>query len=133
MKWKITQRRDAEEGGILSAKEESKTSHVNQAYDQFIAKNDKKILAETLACQSKTKNVNKGVVDQYHIVFTFISIVTETPKQTWVNRFKRVGPDPLNRPTLNEWVDRTKPFLQGGASFKTKEDIDINGKYTMLP
>ena len=37
------------ERNILSAKEESKTSHVNQAYDQFVAKNDKKILAETLA------------------------------------------------------------------------------------
>ena len=87
------------ERNIPSAKEESRTSHVNQAYDQFVAKNDKKILAETLSCQRKMKHVNKGIVDQYHLVFTVISIVTETPKHTWVNRFQRVGIDPLNRPT----------------------------------
>ena len=108
-------------------------SHVNQAYNQFVAKNYKKILAETLACQRKMKHVNKGVVDQYHLVFTDISIVTETPKQTWVNSFQPVGLDPLNRPTWNEWVDRIKPFLQGGESFKTEEDIYINVKYAMLP
>ena len=78
------------------------------------------------------KHVNKGVVDRYHIVFTVIAIVTEMPKQTLVNSFQRVGLDPLNRPTWNEWVDRIKPFLQGGAPFKTEEDIDMNGKYAML-
>ena len=67
------------ERNILSAKEESKTSHVNQAYNPFVTKNKKKILVETLACQRKMKHVNKGVVDQYHLVFTVISIVTETP------------------------------------------------------
>ena len=49
------------ERNILSAKEESKTSHVNQAYDQFAAKNDKKILTDTLACQRKMKHANKGI------------------------------------------------------------------------
>ena len=47
------------ERNILSAKEESKMSHVKQAYNQFVAKNGKKILAETLACQGKMKHVNK--------------------------------------------------------------------------
>ena len=36
------------ERNILSAKEGSKTSHVNHAYDKFVAKNGMKILAETL-------------------------------------------------------------------------------------
>ena len=30
---------------IMSLKEESNTSHANQAYDQFVAKNDKKVAA----------------------------------------------------------------------------------------
>ena len=93
------------ERNILSAKEESKTSHVKQSYDQFVANNNKKILAETLSCQRKMKHVNKGVVDKYNIVFTVIAIVTENPKQTWVNIFQRVGIDPLNRPTWNELID----------------------------
>ena len=36
-------------------------------------------------------------------------------------------------PTWNEWVDRISPFIQGGASLKTKEEIDINRNYAMLP
>ena len=99
------------ERNILSAKEESKTSHINQAYNQFVAKNDNNILAETLACQRKMKHVNQDFVDPYHLVLTVISIVTETPKQTWVNIFQCVGIDPLNRPTWNEWFDRIKPLL----------------------
>ena len=78
------------------------------------------------------KHVNKGVVDQYHLVFTVVAIVTDMPKENRVNSFQRVGLDLLNRPTWNEWVDRIKPFIQGGASFKTKEDIGMDGKYTML-
>ena len=121
------------ERNVLSAKEGSKTYHVNQVYDQFLANNNKKILADTLDCQRKMKHVNKGVVNQYQLVFIFISVVTETPKQTWVNRFQHVGLDSINQPTWNEWVNGIKPFLQGGASFKTEEDIYINGKYDMLP
>ena len=101
-------------------------------YDQFVANNDKKILADTLACQRKIKHVNKGVVDQYQLVFTFVSIVTETLKQTWVNSFQSVDLDPLNWPTLNEWVDRINPFIQGVALFNIEENIDINRKYAIL-
>ena len=49
---------------ILSAKQDSKTSHTNQAYNQLVANNDKNKEAENLACQRNMKNVNKGVVDQ---------------------------------------------------------------------
>ena len=62
---------------ILSVKEDSKTFHINQEYDQLVAKNNKKKSAETLACQIKMKHVNKGVVDQYQLVLTVISIVKE--------------------------------------------------------
>ena len=50
-----------------------------------------------------------------------------------MNIFQRIGLDPLNRHTWNDWVDQINPFLLGGALFKTEEDVDINGKYAMLP
>ena len=79
------------------------------------------------------KHASKGVVSKYQPVLPDIAVVTKTLKQTWVNSFQRVGIDPINRPTWNEWVDRIKTFIQGGASFETKEDIDINRKYTIIP
>ena len=50
---------------ILSAKEESKTYHVNLLYNQLVAKNGKKKATETVSFQRSMKHVNKGVVNQY--------------------------------------------------------------------
>ena len=43
--------------GIVSLKQESHTSHCNQAFDQMVAKNDKKVAAETLAKQRIMMNL----------------------------------------------------------------------------
>ena len=51
----------------------------------------------------------------------------------WVNSFQRVGLDPLNRPTWDEWVDKIKPFLQGDLLFNIEENIDFDGKYAIPP
>ena len=88
---------------IISAKEKSKTSHSNQAYDQLISKNDNKKATDTLACQRKMKHEKKGVVDHYQLVFTVISLAKETTQQIWVNSFRCVGLDPLNWSTWDEW------------------------------
>ena len=98
-------------GNIISSKEESKMSYINQAYNQPVAKNNKKKSAETLACQRKINHVNKDVVYQYQLVFTFISLVNETTEKMCVNSFWCAGLDPLNQPTWDEWVDKIKPFL----------------------
>ena len=63
---------------ILSSKEEYKTSHTNQAYNQLVAKNNNKNSADTLDFQRNMKHVNRGVVGQYQIVLTFIFIVKDT-------------------------------------------------------
>ena len=49
---------------ILSSKEESETSHINQSYNQLAAKNGKKKATENDAFQINMKHTNKGVVDQ---------------------------------------------------------------------
>ena len=118
---------------ILSAKEESKTYHVNQSHNQLVAKNGKKKATDTVSCQRKMKHVNEGIVDQYQLVFTVNELTKKTTKQMWVNSFQRVGLDPLNWPTWDEWSNKTKQFLQGNSLFNIEENIDIDRKYALLP
>ena len=60
------------EAKVRSIKEESNSSHANQGYDQFTAKNDKKIAAESLYDQRKLKKLVTGKthIDQYDLVLT---------------------------------------------------------------
>ena len=51
----------------------------------------------------------------------------------WVNIFRCVGLDPINWPTWDEWVDKIKQFIQGGALFKIEDNIDVDKNYDMLP
>ena len=78
-------------------------------------------------------HVNNRVFDQYQLVFTAIYLVKETTDQVWLNRFQCVGFYPLNRPTWDEWVDKIKPFIQGGPLFNIEENINVDRKYDMLP
>ena len=72
---------------IISVIEESKTSHVKQAYNQLVAKNNKKKSADTLAYQIKVSCVNKDIVDQYHLLFAVIYLVKKMTEHMWVNSF----------------------------------------------
>ena len=57
---------------IISLKEESNSSHVNQGYNQLTAKNDKKNAAESLydQCKAKKWQIGKPQIDQYDLVLT---------------------------------------------------------------
>jgi len=81
---------------IISLKEESNSSHVNQGYDQLTTKNDKQNAAESLYEQHKAKKwqLGKPQIDQYDLVLTAMQIVRATDPITWVASFKRVNLDP---------------------------------------
>ena len=81
---------------IISLKEESKSSHVNQGYDQLTAKNDKKNAAESLYDQRKAKKwqMGKPQIDQYDLVLTAMQIVRATDPTTWVASFQHVNLEP---------------------------------------
>ena len=68
------------ENKIRSLKEESNSSHANQGYDQLVAKNDKKVAAETLYEQRKLikHQTGKTNIDQYDLILTGIAIVNNT-------------------------------------------------------
>jgi hypothetical protein len=57
---------------MISLKEESTSSRVNQGYDQLTAKNDKKNAAESLYDKRKAKKwqTGKAQIDQYDLVPT---------------------------------------------------------------
>ena len=70
---------------ILSIKEEGDTSHVNQAYDKFVAKKDKQSRNYSVAVQRECKYYNKGVIDQWGLVHSGLHAVREVTKNTWTN------------------------------------------------
>jgi hypothetical protein len=58
------------DNNIISVKEESNTSHVNQAYDKLVAQNDKQEAKDALADQCKIDTIRSGKrnIDQYSLV-----------------------------------------------------------------
>ena len=68
---------------IDSLKEESNSSHVNQGYDQLVAKNDKKVASETLYEQRSLAKLTTGKtnIDQYDLVMTGIHLVNSTSRE----------------------------------------------------
>ena len=123
---------------ILSVKEELHTSHANQGYDQFVAKEDTSKVAETLYTQwMLTRFVNNkgGIIDQWDLVYTTISLVRSTTKMMWVSSYSRVNLHPNTRVSFHVWCrDRIARFLQAGEAFypeavhPTAEEI-----YSLLP
>ena len=69
---------------IISLREESNSSHANQGYDQLVAKNDKKVAAETLYEQRKLlkSQTSKSNITQYDLIVTGIHLVNSTNGET---------------------------------------------------
>ena len=121
---------------IISLKEESNSSHVNQGYDQLTAKNDKKNAAESLYDQRRAKKWQTGKthIDQYDLVLTVMRIVRATSEATWVSSFQRVNLHPGTRVAFPVFCKKIAGFLWASKSFKD-ENIDPTPKekFAMLP
>ena len=72
---------------IISLKEESNSSHVNQGNDQLVAKTDKTNAAESHYDQRKAKKFSTGKtnITQYDLLITAMRIVRATSEETWVH------------------------------------------------
>ena len=69
---------------VLSAKEESNTSHTNQGCDQFVTKEDKRKADDNLYTQQMiTRSVNNkgGRLKQWDLLYTIITLVRNTTMQ----------------------------------------------------
>jgi hypothetical protein len=121
---------------IRSLKEESNTSHVCQAYDQLVAREDKRNAAESLydqrkMQQSQTASAN---IDQYSLVHTGIRIVNQCKPEVWTASFIRVNLHPAFREGFCVFMKKINQHLRAGTQF-VEEDFHLSPrkKFLMLP
>lgn len=121
---------------IISLKEESNSSHVNQGYDQLVAKNDKKNAAESLYDQRKAKKwvTGKTTINQYDLVHTAMRLVRATDSKTWVTSFERVNLHPWTRKEFPAFCKKIAGHLRAGDTFKDDHvDPTAEEKFALLP
>ena len=121
---------------VNSIKEESHTSHCNQYFDQLVAKNEKKVAAETLAKQQKLLIFGKRdtAFHKWDLVLTGISIVNQTTPEIWGHYFTRVNLHSLTRIKLPDWIERIKGLLIYGSIFKNFNSQPITlDNFALLP
>ena len=116
---------------IISLKEEADSSHINQAYDKFVAKSDKATEVRTLSYLRTAKQVNRGVVDQWGLVHVGLAAVRETKPETWTASFQACNMDPRNQLTFADWCIKISPALMAGQKFK--KEMANDDPYLLLP
>ena len=80
---------------IIRVKEEGDSSSVNQAYDKFVAKNDKREHRMTLGTLREIQGAN-NIFNQRQMVHCGLSAirVTTADPDIWINSFKAVNLHP---------------------------------------
>ena len=115
---------------ILLLKEEGDASHVNQAYDQHVAKADKRSMRGSLTFLRSSTRLTKNVVDGWQLVHVALAAVRELDAQLWIDSFRKVNLHPHHRVDFAEWCKTIDHYLQGGQSFKVEAQLD---EYALLP
>ena len=118
------------DAGIIAVKEEGDSSQVNQEYDKYVAKKDKKVMRETLGLLRRTTSICKGVVDQWGLIHVGLAAVRAVEPHVWIESFKACNLNPHCRVSFEDWCKRISSDLQAGQQFKPPTSDDI---YSMLP
>jgi hypothetical protein len=116
---------------ILLLKEEGDSSHVNQSYDQQVAKDDKVTMRDCLSYLRQTERLSKNIISGWDLVHVGLAAVRELSPSSWVTSFKRVNLHPDHRVCFPEWCNKISHFLKGGESFKP-ETVMLD-TYKLLP
>ena len=115
---------------IRLLKEEGDASHVNQAYDQEVARADKRSSRGALAFVRSTTALTRHVVDGWCLVHVCLAVLRALEPDAWISSFKKVNLHPHHRVGFVEWCKRIEHFLVGGKDIKEEELTD---NYTLLP
>ena len=121
---------------VRSVKEESHSSHACQAYDQEVAKQDKKNCADTLAKQrlAKRHDSRGKSLNQWDLVVVVIQIVRMAKKEVWICSFTRVNLKPSVRLDYEGWCEKISAFLSKGSGYKPgSAEPTAKEKYALLP
>ena len=103
---------------ILLLKEEGDSSHVNQSYDQKVARDDKRSMRDSLAYLRQSNKIVKGTIDGWGLMHVALAAVRELPADSWGYSFDKVNLRPSTRVSFPEWIKRIEHYIQGAESFK---------------
>ena len=103
---------------------------MNQGYDKFVAKKDKKVMRSALDLLRRTSSICKGVVDQWNLVHVGLAAVRAVEPCVWIASFKACNLNPHHRAPFPEWCERISSDLEAGKQFKPATPDDY---YSMLP
>ena len=117
-------------GQFFSVKEEDNYYHVNQAYNKFVANQDKKIVTSTLSLL-RISSFIKVPMEQYSLIRIGLAGVCANTQGTRERPFRACNPDPRCKSPFTAWCTKISHFLQPGQTFKTET---LNGDpYLLLP
>jgi len=118
----------------MSVNEESNSSYCNQAHNQLVAKNDKKVTAKTLYHQQKLAKhlTGKQHIHQYNLVINGIALVRQASPKMWQYSFMRVNLNPLIWLPFKDWCKKINHFHHAGKGFEN-EASTLREKFLLLP
>ena len=120
-------------GKCISLKEEGESSHVNQAYDKFVSKGDKKSAGDSLNfLRGAWYRIGHGM-DQWSLIHVVLQCVKDTSSNTWINSFQACNLDNRTRVDFKAWCDCISPYLLAGQTLKTEENITVGNVFSMIP
>ena len=91
---------------------------MNQGYDKYVAKTDKKAMRSSFDLIRRTTSICKGVVDQWSLVHVGLAAVRAVDTTVWVESFKACNLNPHHRVAFPEWCQRISSDLEAGQQFK---------------
>ena len=100
---------------IEVVKEEGDTSQVNQAYDQSVAKEDKKVIGTALDLVRSTRKL--AVFNQETLVAVCIHALRNINPTSWVSSFRKVNQHPHHRIDFEAWCKKIESKLVTGEQF----------------
>ena len=113
---------------IMICKEEGDTSQTNQAYDQFTARADKKLMNENMLAVRKTLGAE---MTQWHLIKIAADAQSKIKKTTWINSFIKVNLHPKYRLSFDDWIKKLQ--LNGVLSSGTQFWKDGTSYYDAMP
>ena len=105
---------------ILVIEEEGDTSQVSQAYDQLVAKSNKKF---TRALLDGYRFHTKGVINQFQLILIINSALNGTDAISWLKSFVRVNMCPSKHVPFTTWVNKQATVAAADRFFTNQTNL----------
>jgi hypothetical protein len=102
---------------IEALKEEGDTSAVNQAYDQAVAKADKRHIRELHERLKSSRTGRSLVTNQFEATGVCLVALRKVTPEDWIRSFDKVNLNPNTRVNFLTWTKRIDAILRTGEQF----------------